>query len=63
MMHGQTNIKSNELFENVAKFKYFGTNLKIKNYIHEEIKSRLISVNAPCHSAQNISSELCFPKK
>jgi di/tripeptidase len=36
------NIKiTNGAFENMAKFKYFGTTTTNKNVIHEEIKSRL----------------------
>jgi hypothetical protein len=35
--------------EDVAKFKYFGTTLTDKNYMHEEIKRRLNSGNACYH--------------
>jgi hypothetical protein len=37
---------ANELFENVATFKYLGTTLTNKNDIYDEIKSRLNSGNA-----------------
>jgi hypothetical protein len=40
---GQNQIirMANELFENVAKFKYLGMTLANQNDIHDEIKSRL----------------------
>ena len=41
------------VFERVEEFKYLGTTLTIQNSIREEIKSRLRTGNACCHSVQN----------
>jgi hypothetical protein len=40
----------------VEKFKYLGTTLTDKNFVHKEIKSRLNSRNACCHSVQSLLS-------
>jgi len=41
-------------FEMVERFRYLGTRLTYQKGIQEEIKSRLKSGNASCHSVQNI---------
>jgi hypothetical protein len=53
---------ANEAFENVAKFKHFGMTLTNQNGIHDEIKSRLNSRNAWCHSVQNLLSSHLISK-
>jgi len=50
-------------FERVEQFKYLGTALTDRNCIQEEIKSRLKSGTACCHSVQSILSySLLLPK-
>jgi len=53
---------NNSTFERVEEFKYLGTTLTIKNSILEEIKSRLRSGNACCHSVQNLLSSRLLSK-
>jgi len=49
----------NSTFEREEEFKYLGTTLTNKNSIAEEIRNRLRSGNACCHSVQNpLSSRL-----
>jgi hypothetical protein len=47
---------ADRFFEEVAKFRYLGTTLTDQNCMHEEIKSRLNSGNACCHSVQSLLS-------
>jgi len=47
---------NNSTFERVEEFKCLGTTLTNQNSIAEEIKSRLRSGNACCHSVQNLLS-------
>jgi hypothetical protein len=53
---------ADESFENVAKFKDFRMTLTNQNEIHDEIKSRLNSGNAYCHSVQNLLSSHLLSK-
>jgi hypothetical protein len=52
----------NSTFEKVEEFKYLGTTLSNKNFILEEIKSRLWSGNACYHSVQNLLSSRLLSK-
>jgi len=52
----------NSCCERVEQFKYLGTVLTHKNSIQEEIKSRLNSGNACCHSVQNLLSSSLLSK-
>ena len=53
----------NSTFERVEEFKYFGTNLTIRNSIREEIKSSRRSGNACYHSVQNLLSSRLLSMK
>jgi len=52
----------NSTFERVEEFKYLGTTLTHQNSISEEIKNRLRSGNACCHSVQNLLSSRLLSK-
>jgi hypothetical protein len=53
---------ANELFENMAKFKYLGATLTNQNDICDEIKNRLNLGNACYHSVQNLLSSCLILK-
>jgi hypothetical protein len=53
---------SNKSFGTVEQFKYLGTVLTNQYSIHAEIKSRLKSGNACCHSVQNLLSSSLLSK-
>jgi len=46
----------------MEEFKYLGTILTNQNSIAEEIKSRLRSGNACCHSVQNLVFQVAIQK-
>jgi hypothetical protein len=52
----------NRSFENVSQFKSFRTTVINQNLIQAEIKRRLNSGNACCHSVQNLLSSLLLSK-
>ena len=52
----------NSSFERVEEFKYLGTTITNKNFIQEEVKSRLKSGNACYYSVQNILSSSLLSK-
>jgi UDP-galactopyranose mutase len=52
----------NSSFERVEQFKYLGTTLEDQTSIQEEIKCRLKSGNACCHSVQNLKSSSLLSK-
>jgi hypothetical protein len=53
---------ANRSFENVSQFKYLRTIVTSQNLIQEEIKRRLNSGNACCHSVQNLPSSHLLSK-
>jgi hypothetical protein len=52
----------NKSFEGVEQFKYLGTALTYQNSLQKEIKNKLKSENACCHSVQNIVSSSLLSK-
>jgi hypothetical protein len=52
----------NNSFERAEEIKYLGTTLTNRNFIQEEIKSRLKSENACYQSVQNILCSRLYPK-
>jgi len=52
----------NSTFERVEEFKYLGTTLTNHNSIADDIKSRLRSGSACCHSVQNLLSSRLLSK-
>jgi len=57
------NIKiGNSSFKGVVEFRYLGTTLTNQNSLQEEIKSRLKSGNACCHSVHSLLSSSLLSK-
>jgi hypothetical protein len=54
--------EGNECLERVEHFRYLGTTVTNKNSTHGEIKSRLKSEDACCHSVQNLLSTSLLSK-
>jgi hypothetical protein len=52
----------NRSYENVSQFKYLGMTVTNQNLIQEEIKRKLNSGNACCHSVQNLLSSRLLSK-
>ena len=61
-LHSHSVKIDNSSFERVKELKYLGTTLTYQNYIQEEIKNRLMSGNACCHSVQNLLSSRLLSK-